>query len=299
MKELTTFAEVRVRREGSVGLVPTMGYLHEGHLSLIEEAARHCDTVVVSIFVNPLQFGDTGDLDAYPADLPRDLALAATAGASFVFAPDVDEMYQGEHTVGVTVSSVGDAMEGTFRPGHFDGVATVVAKLFAGIQPDVAFFGRKDAQQLALVTTMTAGLSMPVDVVGCPIVRESDGLALSSRNTRLSDESRTDAVHLSGALLGAADLFVAGERRARELTQVVEESLAGVPSIDLEYVEVADEATARIIDEITGASFLALAGTIGGVRLIDNVFLDGADGSVDVGARIETPSILYGSGTCS
>lgn len=299
MKAFTTFAEVRARREGSVGVVPTMGYLHEGHLSLIEAAAAHCDTVVVSIFVNPLQFGDAGDLDAYPADLLRDTALAATAGASVVFAPDVDEMYPAGPTVGVAVSEVGDAMEGTFRPGHFDGVATVVAKLFAGIQPDIALFGRKDAQQLALVTTMAAGLSMPVEVVGCPIVRESDGLALSSRNTRLSDEARIDSAHLSGALFAAADLFVAGERSTRVLKSAVMESLADVPSIDVEYVEVAEAATASIIDKILDASFLALAARVGGVRLIDNVLLDGSNGMVDIGERIEQPSILYGGGTCS
>ena len=298
MKVLTTFEGVRAGRDGSVGLVPTMGYLHEGHLSLIEAAAARCDTVVVSVFVNPLQFGDLEDLDAYPADLPRDTALAADAGADIVFAPALDEMYPAGRTVGVTVPGVGDAMEGMSRPGHFDGVATVVAKLFAGIQPDVAFFGRKDAQQLALVTTMAADLAMPVDVVGCSIVREPDGLALSSRNTRLSDGARANAAYLSGALFAAAELFASGERDASALKAAVREFLAGASSIDLEYVEVADARSTGVIDEVTADSFLAVAATVGSVRLIDNVFFDPSNGSVDLGERIETRSILYGGGTC-
>jgi pantoate--beta-alanine ligase len=298
MKLVTTFEAVRAARIGSVGLVPTMGYLHEGHLSLIEAAAARCDTVVVSVFVNPLQFGDPGDLDSYPSDLSRDTVLAADAGADIIFAPAVGEVYPEGRAVGVTVPGVGDAMEGMFRPGHFDGVATVVAKLFAGIQPDVAFFGRKDAQQLALVTTMADGLAMPVEVIGCPTVREPDGLALSSRNTRLSEDAHGDALQLSRALNTAADRFVEGVRSAGTLKAVVRQLLAEVPSIDVEYVEVADAVTAGIVDEVTDVSFLAVAATVGGVRLIDNVVLDGRDGSVDVGDRIGSQSILYGGGTC-
>ncbi len=295
---VTDFAEVRALHRGSVGFVPTMGYLHEGHLSLVERAASRCDTVIVSIFVNPLQFGDPSDLDSYPMDLDRDVELAGDAGADIVFAPTVDQMYAGDHAVVVRVADVGDAMEGRFRPGHFDGVATVVAKLFAGIQPDLAFFGRKDAQQLALVTTMAEGLSLPVEVVGCPIVREADGLALSSRNTRLSEEARADAVHLSQALFSAAERFTSGERSSAVLKDIVATRLAREPSVDLEYVEVADVASAQIVDEITVPSFIALAGMVGGVRLIDNVALDGLNGTVDLGERIETRSILYGGGTC-
>ncbi len=299
MKTVRTFAEVRSLEQGKVGLVPTMGYLHEGHLELIETAANRCDTTVVSVFVNPLQFGDTTDLDSYPADLQRDVELATSAGANIVFAPAVDEMYANNEAVGVAVADVGDAMEGVHRPGHFEGVATVVAKLFAGIQPDLAFFGRKDAQQLALVSTMAAGLSMPVEVVGCPTVRESDGLALSSRNTRLSPGARIQAALLSAALFGAADRFARGERRAGALTTTVHERLAHEPGLALEYVEVADAASAGLIDEIIDLSFLALAATVGGVRLIDNVFLDGRDGSLDVGSRLDGQSILYGGDTCS
>jgi pantoate--beta-alanine ligase len=298
MKVLRTFAAVRAACDGSVGLVPTMGYLHEGHLSLIEAAAARCDTVVVSVFVNPLQFGDPRDLDSYPADLARDTALAEDAGADVVFAPSVDEMYPAGRAIGVTVPGVGDAMEGMFRPGHFDGVATVVAKLFAGIQPDCAFFGRKDAQQLALVTTLAEGLAMPVEVVGCSIVRQSDGLALSSRNTHLSQEAQADATRISSALFAAAELFSTGSRSAADLKTVVVQGLVEVPSIDVEYVEVADAVTAQVVDEVTDVSFLAAAATVGGVRLIDNVVLDGRDGSVDIGHCIDSESIVYGGGTC-
>jgi len=298
MKVLTTFEAVRAECEGSVGLVPTMGYLHEGHLSLIDAAAARCDTVVVSVFVNPLQFSDAGDLDAYPADLPRDITLAGGAGADIVFAPAVHEMYPPGSAVGVVVPGISDGMEGSSRPGHFEGVATVVAKLFSGIQPDVAYFGRKDAQQLALVTTMADSLRMPVDVVGCSIVRESDGLALSSRNTRLSHEARADAGQLFAALATAAELFAAGERRASTLKTAVRESLEDQPSIELEYVEVADAASAGIIEEVTDLSFMALAATVGGVRLIDNVTFDGRDASIDLGERIVSQSILYGGDAC-
>jgi pantoate--beta-alanine ligase len=298
MKVLRTFAAVRAAQSGCVGLVPTMGYLHEGHLSLIEAAAARCDTVVVSVFVNPLQFGDPRDLDSYPADLERDSVLARDAGADIVFAPSVEEMYPGGRAIGVTVPGVGDAMEGMFRPGHFDGVATVVAKLFAGIQPDLAFFGRKDAQQLALVTTLALGLAMPVEIVGCSIVRESDGLALSSRNTHLSEKAQADARQLSSALFAASELFAGGERSAVALTATVTRILDEMPSIDVEYVEVADASTAQLIDKVTDVSFLAVAGTVGGVRLIDNVVLDGRDGSVDTGIRIGSRSILYGGDAC-
>lgn len=298
MNAATTFKEVRSQCGGSVGLVPTMGYLHEGHLSLIEAAASLCDTIVVSVFVNPLQFGDPNDLDSYPSDLPRDLELAAAAGASIAFTPTIDEMYPAGPLVGVTVADVGDAMEGRFRPGHLDGVATVVAKLFAGLQPDVAFFGRKDAQQLALVATMARGLSMPVEVIGRPIVRESNGLALSSRNTRLTEDAYADAVTLSRALFAAGELFEAGERHSGTLRAAVADTFSAVPSIDVEYVEVADAATARLVEDVTDVSFLAVAATVGGVRLIDNVLLDPASGSVETGTRIESRSILYGGGTC-
>src|SRR5947209_17039547 len=197
-----------VRADGrTVGLVPTMGYLHEGHASLIRRSAAECDVTAVTVFVNPLQFGANEDLAAYPRDLDRDVAIAGATGATFVFAPPVQEMYPGDVLTSVHVSRVSEGMEGASRPRHFDGVATVVAKIFAIAGPCRAYFGEKDFQQLDVVRRMATDLSFPVDVVGCPIVREADGLAMSSRNVYLSPEQRVAATVLHRALqAGAADL---------------------------------------------------------------------------------------------
>ncbi|MCL1598910.1 MAG: pantoate--beta-alanine ligase [Actinomycetia bacterium] len=294
MKVLHTFRDVRKVARGPIGLVPTMGYLHEGHLALIDEAAGQCETVIVSVFVNPLQFNDTTDLDTYPDDLERDVELAVRHGADVVFAPDLTEMYPTRQRTTVTVAEVADAMEGEHRRDHFVGVATVVAKLFSGVRPDVAYFGRKDAQQLAVVTTMAAELSMPVHVVGLPTVRESDGLALSSRNTRLTRSERRDALMLSQGLFGAAHIFSEGEHRSAPLEAAVRDVVVGSADIQLEYVTVADASTATPVDAVTGSVFLALAARVGSVRLIDNVFIDGTTGTVDTGVKLDGPSILYG-----
>ena len=217
MRVETAFDACRRRPSGRVGLVPTMGYLHEGHLSLLDEARRACDVVVMSLYVNALQFGEPGDLEAYPRNPERDLELAEAAGVDNVFAPGDDTMDPPGEQTRVILRALSGEMEGRYRPGHFEGVATVVAKLFAGIQPDAAFFGRKDAQQLAVVARMAVDLAMPVRVVGLPIVRESDGLALSSRNVRLGADARSSALGLSAGLLAAADLAEAGEARATAL----------------------------------------------------------------------------------
>jgi pantoate--beta-alanine ligase len=293
MTVVHTFRDVRRLEHGTIGLVPTMGYLHEGHMALIEAAEKRCDTVVVSVFVNPLQFDDTADLDAYPDDLERDVALATSHGAGVVFAPSLAEMYPTHQRTTVTVEQVADAMEGEHRRGHFDGVATVVAKLFSGVRPDAAFFGRKDAQQLAVVTTMARELSMPVEVVGLPTVRERDGLALSSRNTRLSADERSVALRLSRGLFVAAEMFLEGERRADLLEGAVRDAITDAAGIQLEYVELAEAASAALVDVVEGVTFLALAARVGSVRLIDNVFLDGNTGNVDMGVKLEHPSILY------
>ena len=289
-----SFDAVRETATGSVGLVPTMGFLHEGHLSLIEEAARNHHTVVMSLFVNPLQFGEASDLDRYPRDLERDVDLAGAAGADIVFAPTVDYMYPEAPATTVTVAGVADAMEGATRPGHFAGVATVVAKLFAGVQPHAAYFGRKDAQQLAVVTTMARDLSMPVDVVGLPIVREADGLALSSRNVRLDPDARTIATALSRALVHGADLFEAGERSVSVVRDSVRSTLVEAGIDRIEYVELADETSAAVASEFSGRQFLATAARVGDVRLIDNVTLDSGTSTADRGVRLTEPSILYG-----
>lgn len=294
MKTVGTFAEARDFAVGSVGLVPTMGFLHEGHLSLIERARQESDTVVVSLFVNPLQFNENADLAAYPRDIDRDTELTLSAGADVLFVPDTATMYATEPRTTVTVKGVSDAMEGAHRPGHFAGVATVVAKLFAGIQPDIAYFGRKDAQQLALVRTMAADLSFPVTVRGLPIIREPDGLALSSRNILLRGQDRSVALGLSSSLFAAAEAFEAGERSTIVLCEIVREHLNSGGVADVEYVNVARASDAQLADDVGVTSFLALAARIGDVRLLDNVFLDPKTGSADRGNRLTKPTILYG-----
>jgi pantoate--beta-alanine ligase len=284
-----TMAEVRARAAGTVGLVPTMGYLHEGHLACVAVAAERADLLVMSVFVNPLQFDNPDDLSRYPRAVERDAELARDAGVDVLFVPSVGEMYPQEPVTRVTVGEVTEAMEGAHRPGHFAGVATVVAKLFAGIRPDVAAFGRKDAQQLAVVTTMAADLSFPVEIVGVSTVREKDGLALSSRNVRIDD--RDAALGLSRGLFAAADAAAAGERDGATLEEITRE-IATAAGADVQYTALADR-RARPIAQLDRDAFLAVAATVGNVRLIDNVFL-GPDGSADLGERLEGTSVLYG-----
>ena len=296
-----TFSAARALRHGRVGLVPTMGYLHEGHLSLAHAARRDSDTVVMSLFVNPLQFAPTDDLAGYPRALDRDAALAEGAGVDVLFAPAVEEMYPAVPSTEVTVGAVSSALEGVYRPGHFAGVATVVTKLFAGLQPDRAFFGRKDAQQLAVIKRLVRDLSFPVDVAGCPIVREAGGLALSSRNTYLSEDERRAALSLSRGLMAAADAAEAGERSGDVLGGIVLEAIdratsSGPVPIDVDYVGLADTSDVLVLEHLDRAAFLAVAARVGTTRLIDNVHFDVAgDGFVaDRGITIDTTSILYG-----
>lgn len=294
MKTVGTFEEVRDLAAGQVGLVPTMGFLHEGHLSLIDAARAANDFVVVSLFVNPLQFNEPSDLEDYPRDIDRDTALVESTGADVLFAPDIGTMYRTEPRTSVEVIGVSDGMEGAHRPGHFVGVATVVAKLFAGIQPDVAYFGQKDAQQLAVVRNMAADLSLPVVVQGLPTIREPDGLALSSRNVRIVPHERPSALGLNRALFAAGDAFEAGERSAGVLREVVMTRLGRDPLVAVEYVEVADACDASSVDRVDESAFIALAGWVGGVRLIDNVLLDPETERAERGIHLTGPSILYG-----
>lgn len=291
MRVVSTFADARAARAGRVALVPTMGYLHEGHLALVA-AAGGADTTMVSIFVNPLQFDEQADLDRYPRDLARDLALLDEAGADVVFAPPLAEMYPGSPLTRVSLDGVTGRMEGSQRPGHFDGVATVVAKLFAGLQPDLAVFGRKDAQQLAVVTRMAADLSFPVSVVGGSTVREADGLALSSRNVFLDAAERHAALALSRGLLAAADAAAAGERAGAILEGIVQDELDRIPMVRREYVELADAGDCGRLAVLDRPAFLAVAARVGEVRLIDNVWFD-APHAPDRGTRLGGRSVLY------
>ena len=266
----------RARAAGrTVGLVPTMGALHAGHVSLIARARAECDVVAVSIFVNPLQFGDPDDIAAYPRMLDHDLAVCAEAGADLVFAPSVREMYPSwpaPPATTVSVCGVSDAWEGASRPGHFDGVATVVAALFAVAGRCRAYFGLKDFQQLAVVRGLTEDLALPVEVVGCPIVREPDGLALSSRNVRLSPSERAAATVLSRALAAGRTVLAAGERRAHAIDAAMRAVVETEPLVDLDYAVVVDART-LVEPEVVGdpgAVRLLVAARVGPVRLIDN-----------------------------
>ena len=275
-----TKAEVRAwvaeqRAAGKrVGLVPTMGYLHDGHLSLVDRARETADVVAMSIFVNPLQFGPTEDLDRYPRDLERDLALAAQRGVDLVFAPSAREMYpEGEPRISILPDEeIGGRLDGGARPGHFRGVLTVVAKLFGIFTPDVAVFGQKDLQQAVLIRRMAADLDFAVRVEVAPIVREADGLAMSSRNVYLSAEERQAALALSRALQRARELYAGGERDARVLREALW-SGSSVPGVEPEYAEVVDPGTLGPVERAADGVFCAVAARVGRTRLIDNCVL--------------------------
>ena len=281
MLHLESIAELRAACDGArarglrVGLVPTMGSLHEGHRSLMRAARRGTDFVVVTIFVNPLQFSPNEDLDAYPRDLSGDLAQCAEERVDVVFAPSANEMYPNSAPVTtVRVDRLTNDLCGAARPTHFDGVTTVVTKLFAIAGPCTAYFGQKDAQQLAVVTRMAQDLNLPVEVVGCPIVREPDGLAMSSRNEYLTPEQRAQAVVLNRSLTRAADAIRDGERDPQKIAALVRDAVSGQSGVALEYVEVRDPRTIEPLTTIEGSVLVALAAKVGTTRLIDNVILE-------------------------
>lgn len=258
--------------ERTIGFVPTMGALHEGHLSLIRRAASESDCVVVSIFVNPAQFGPSEDFATYPRDIQGDSAKAEQAGADYLLAPEVQEVYpNGIPATLVEVGRIGEIVEGHFRPGHFNGVATVCVILFNLVRPERAYFGQKDAQQLALVRRVVRDLALPVEIVACPTVREPDGLATSSRNVRLDPESRRAAAVLSVGLFEAAERVGEGERAAEKLQRLIADRVATEPAIELQYVEVCDPDTFEPVEVIEHSATIALAAFARGTRLIDNV----------------------------
>lgn len=261
------------RGERRIAFVPTMGYLHEGHASLLREGRKRGDVLVLSIFVNPIQFGKNEDLDSYPRNMERDCQIAEACGVDVVFIPTAAEMYPDGFQTGVTVRDITLPLCGASRPGHFDGVATVVAKLFNIVRPDVALFGCKDYQQLSVIRRMTADLNMPVEIVGMPIVREADGLAMSSRNAYLSPLERRSALCLSRAIKRARELFSTGERSvavlARETRAVIEQESEAA----IDYVEFRDGAMLHDLEVADCGTLLALAVKIGQTRLIDNTVL--------------------------
>ncbi|MDE6851644.1 MAG: pantoate--beta-alanine ligase, partial [Lachnospiraceae bacterium] len=276
MKIVETIAEVRAqvrawRREGlSVGLVPTMGYLHEGHQSLIDRAAAENDCVVVSVFVNPMQFGVGEDLESYPRDMDRDAAICEKAGASLIFHPEPSEMYPEDFSSFVDMSTLTGGLCGKSRPIHFRGVCTVVSKLFNIVTPDRAYFGQKDAQQLAVIRHMVSDLSYGIEIVGCPIVREEDGLAKSSRNTYLNPQERQAALVLSRSLAVGRELLKNGETSAEKIRQEIICQIETEPMAKIDYVEIVDWKNLEPVETIDGPVLVAIAVYIGKTRLIDN-----------------------------
>jgi pantoate--beta-alanine ligase len=258
----------------AVGLVPTMGFFHEGHLQLMRSARAECDVVVVTLFVNPTQFGAGEDLESYPRDFDRDRALAEAEGVDYLFAPAVEEMYPEGTSTSVEVEGLSAVMCGCSRPDHFRGVATVVAKLFNIVPAARAYFGQKDAQQLAVVRRMAADLDFDIEMVPVPTVREQDGLAMSSRNMYLLPEERGQAVALFRSLEEARRLVESGERGAGAVSEAMQAVLSAYPLVDLEYISICDNIFLRPLEELSGEVLVAVAARLGRARLIDNLLLD-------------------------
>lgn len=280
MKLVETISELKAiirsnKSEGkTIGLVPTMGYLHEGHLSLVKRSVQDNDFTVMSIFVNPTQFGPNEDFEKYPRDMERDLRLAESVGADVVFAPCVTEMYPDGYKTYVEVEDITKVLCGLSRPGHFKGVTTVVNKLFNIVEPDKAYFGQKDAQQVIVIKKMVRDLNMNLEIVTCPIIRESDGLAMSSRNVYLSKEERAAAVILSKSLFEAEELIKKGEKSTRKVIEYIRNRIMSEKLADIDYVEVVSTDGLGKLEEISGSVLIALAVRFGKTRLIDNIILE-------------------------
>ena len=279
MRTYTTIDEMRaasrdLRDVGKrLGLVPTMGALHEGHLSLVRAARAACDVVAASIFVNPTQFGPAEDLAKYPRSFERDCELLEREGVELLFAPSVEEMYPAGAVSWVTVEGLSDKLDGRSRPGHFRGVTTVVAKVFHIVEPDAAFFGQKDAAQVAVIRCMVRDLNLAVEIVVCPIVREADGLAMSSRNGYLNAEQRKQALVLHRSLLRVQELVAAGERDAGRLVAAGREEFSRENSVRLDYFEIVNPDTLDPVEDVSGGALVAVAAYVGNTRLIDNLVI--------------------------
>lgn len=276
MMIVSTLEELRSARrflDEPVGFVPTMGFLHEGHLALVRRARGECAAVIVSIFVNPTQFGPNEDLEKYPRDLDRDIRLLDEAGAHLLWTPTPEVMYPPGYQTWVEVQDLTRRLEGAVRPGHFRGVTTVVAKLFNAVQPQKAYFGQKDAQQAAVIRRMTHDLNFPIEIVVCPTVREADGLAMSSRNTYLNPQERQAATVLYRALNAARNAYEAGERNAAALRRIMSETIRSEPLAQEQYVSCADFETLEELERVDGKALLSMAVFVGKTRLIDNLVL--------------------------
>jgi pantoate--beta-alanine ligase len=271
--EMTAFSKEAHRAGKRIGFVPTMGALHPGHLSLVQAARTRSDIVVVSIFVNPTQFGPTEDFAKYPRSLDADSTMLVAEGCDYLFYPAVEEMYPRDAATWVTVEGLSEKLDGYSRPGHFRGVTTVVSKLFNIVQPDFAFFGQKDAAQVAIVIKMVRDLNFPVQIVVCPIVRESDGLAMSSRNAYLNADQRKQATVLSRSLMRIQTMFDQGERNSVKLIAAARQVMAEEPSVKLDYFEIVSPTTLDPVPDISRGALVAVAAYVGTTRLIDNLLL--------------------------
>ncbi len=273
VQSISNLRQIRNGLPSPVGLVPTMGYLHEGHLSLVQRARQECANVIVSIFVNPTQFGPHEDLDAYPRDIPQDFVLLEKYGADLVWVPELEQMYTPDFQTWVTVERAAQPLEGKMRPGHFRGVTTVVAKLFNSVLPDKAYFGQKDAQQVVVIRRMVKDLNFPIDIVVCPIIREPDGLAMSSRNVYLDHEERQAAQVLFRSLSVASSAFQNGNNDADQLREIMTGTIMGEPLANLQYVSCADPDTLEELSGSISRALLSMAVVIGKTRLIDNFLI--------------------------
>lgn len=272
--EMRRIVERAKARGGTVGVVPTMGYFHDGHLELMRRAVSDCDLVVVTLFVNPAQFAPGEDLASYPRDFERDSLLAGEVGVDYLFAPEVEEMYPGVSSTAVEVRELSRVMCGLFRPTHFTGVATVVAKLFNIVPAQKAYFGQKDAQQLAIIRRMASDLDFPVQVIGVATVREPDGLAMSSRNSYLEPGEREQAPALFRSLQRAGELIESGERDSAAVSAAMVEVVAAYGLVNLEYIAICDNIFLQPLMELSGVVLIAVAARVGRTRLIDNVVFD-------------------------
>lgn len=273
ISRMTTLAKMLKKEGKTIGFVPTMGYLHDGHMSLVRAAKKHTDVVVLSIFVNPLQFGPKEDFDRYPRDIKRDEALAQDAGVDVMFCPDARDMYPEDYATYVNVERLTGKLCGASRPGHFKGVTTVVAKLFNIVRPDVAYFGQKDAQQVTVIRKMVRDLNMDIEIKSVAITRERDGLAMSSRNIYLSEDERREALVLSQALEKAAAMVKAGERDPEKVVRTVKDLISSKTLVKVDYVAMVDTVGLDNISSISGEALLAIAAFVGKTRLIDNIIV--------------------------
>jgi pantoate--beta-alanine ligase len=280
MKQVVDLAELKKELallKTPLGFVPTMGYLHDGHLSLVKLAKQTCESVVASIFVNPTQFGPKEDLNAYPSDLPGDLKKLEMAGVDLVWLPTPEIVYPKNFNTWVNIEGVSEPLEGAMRPGHFRGVATVVAKLFNAVEPQKAYFGQKDAQQVAVIKQMTRDLNFPIEIIVGPTVREPDGLAMSSRNTYLNPEERKAATVLYRALTTAKAAYAAGERDGEILRKIMHQTIESEPLAKMQYVSCADRENLYELEHVKSGALLSMAAFVGKTRLIDNLVLSGKD----------------------